>query len=984
MDPSKGVPNAEKEKRPSKQSITSLTSTQGSSSEQDGFLLNDVNFHLQTDAVQSTSTDKRPLQAALPNLRATKSEEISLAPVDEGKASSFRRTNSADANSDTRKLRIILRTEQGLAKLEQYLSNALPAEKHIPTFWYHCEQHKKLRLQMQDALSLSALEICVEHVADSAVGKVNISESLARQLVENANDASPEFFLRAQQELFWRLHELISAREGSLAVLESLGSGSLRFQTREFEASKFNSKKKVLHKALSASDERMRNVARKWRRKARSQNDTQSDVGSNNGAAVNGTNNVDVLQGVNPFAKGLGLVVHSYIWGYDDNAVLSISQHRLRRKLSQQQSKDLTVRAKVLRSWTEEQQILWTPSNRSHDGLKRDLLAANKVLSTSTGTFYWSAGHGSMYALCREGVVLYFQFQRGSPIKVTLNDSLQKKVAEFGGIKSIARTQGSARNCVAVSFLGSATIGQIRFQNGLVQMLAKARASKEFHKHWSSVNLHSSTDRSSMKKRGGGRMGSEVTTNIDNTLAVTWWPRTSVDPVCAENFLLYSVTSSSTSFQPTQCALQATRTEILGVFWGFDPKKLYLLGLDQAQHESVVTLKSFQVNLASQAFEADLTRQKNADRHSYMRSKRTSIFDDELDLKAQMTVTVTGAISTQAFTPVGDLVLIVSQGGQLVILDLKTEETEKATASIRDATAAVWHPEGALVLVAAAQRVYCFDVMLAPVWVGYADDMPQMGPFIDLDYSAEHCSIKSIVWLLDDSDLPPVEPTSPSPSPSSTTPTPTTSPRPSSSSPSSSSSSRRRERARASSIMRSHTIVVEIVGAPVIMVTFLAPQVSNGSLALPWTIRGRLATDQGTNAARLLSRLQWSENSATCFGLLAGVINHFLKRPFSPQNNETIRQAFPPMAWHIADVKADHFTMWDERIRALQRRYFTYLLSHRKLVIALDLATELRSREMCQALSVAASAIEGDRASFVATIANQAVEMISPSSVSFV
>ena len=65
-------------------------------------------------------------------------------------------------------------------------------------------------------------------------------------------------------------------------------------------------------------------------------------------------------------------------------------------------------------------------------------------------------------------------------------------------------------------------------------------------------------------------------------------------------------------------------------------------------------------------------------------------------------------------------------------------------------------------------------------------------------------------------------------------------------------------------------------------------------------------------------------------------------------------------------------------------RYFIYLLSNRKLLLALHLATEVRSRELCQALTVAASAIGGDRANFVSIIANQALEMTTPSSVSFV
>jgi len=46
-----------------------------------------------------------------------------------------------------------------------------------------------------------------------------------------------------------------------------------------------------------------------------------------------------------------------------------------------------------------------------------------------------------------------------------------------------------------------------------------------------------------------------------------------------------------------------------------------------------------------------------------------------------------------------------------------------------------------------------------------------------------------------------------------------------------------------------------------------------------------------------------------------------LCRPFSPENNNVIRESFPSFAWHIADVQNHHFTLWDARIQSLQRRY---------------------------------------------------------------
>jgi hypothetical protein len=70
-------------------------------------------------------------------------------------------------------------------------------------------------------------------------------------------------------------------------------------------------------------------------------------------------------------------------------------------------------------------------------------------------------------------------------------------------------------------------------------------------------------------------------------------------------------------------------------------------------------------------------------------------------------------------------------------------------------------------------------------------------------------------------------------------------------------------------------------------------------------------------------------------------------------------------------------------------RYFNYLLINNKLLLALFLATELQSRQLCLALSAAAEQRSGETAKFVALTARAAhdlrvAECTSPVSVSFV
>lgn len=65
----------------------------------------------------------------------------------------------------------------------------------------------------------------------------------------------------------------------------------------------------------------------------------------------------------------------------------------------------------------------------------------------------------------------------------------------------------------------------------------------------------------------------------------------------------------------------------------------------------------------------------------------------------------------------------------------------------------------------------------------------------------------------------------------------------------------------------------------------------------------------------MLRRTDWTGETADAFGVLSDVVNHFLVQPFSPQNNNAIREAFPSFAWDIADVEPQNYTLWDSRIQ---------------------------------------------------------------------
>ena len=67
--------------------------------------------------------------------------------------------------------------------------------------------------------------------------------------------------------------------------------------------------------------------------------------------------------------------------------------------------------------------------------------------------------------------------------------------------------------------------------------------------------------------------------------------------------------------------------------------------------------------------------------------------DEALENKTTLTTVVKGSVAAHAFTPVGNMALVVSHSGHMCLLDPSSNRLAETSHPIRGCTSAVWHPE---------------------------------------------------------------------------------------------------------------------------------------------------------------------------------------------------------------------------------------------------------------------------------------------------
>eukprot|EP00041_Stephanoeca_diplocostata_P032942 m.1073745 g.1073745 ORF g.1073745 m.1073745 type:complete len:862 (-) comp24236_c0_seq7:3102-5687(-) len=847
-------------------------------------------------------------------------------------------------------LRNLLRTEYGLQKIQRFLERQFPDDRFIPQFWFECEHHRQL--QGSENLSMSALEICVKYLSATAECKVILNHGLCQQLVSHAQDGGQAFFERAQQEIFWKIYRIFSLHPSAFTELASADSstsvaeGPVVFERRpaaDADMSKFKSRQKALRRALSAEKDTFK---RPRRRKVPKRRTGSAAVMLPSGPTRDDDDGrVSPIQVVSAklFVHGLSMMVHCHVLDYDDVTAehvggLELGIHSYHRKLGKRETEHPMVRRR--REWSERLGDVWTPSNSRHEGLKSALISANEHMETSPVQYTFSESKGVVYTVCKDGAIVKFTFtDRGALERVTFDAALQSKVRDYGAITSMVRGSGG----ILFRLAGIGTVGRLQlYSDGSTAVELNARERDMFM-------YHSLQDLSAM--RGGsspaGRHGGYVRANRAGTVIASWWPSAAVNAAVTHNVVLSFVDVSRPQWDV--CSLEAFQSvsEVVDVFWGEQASDLFVLSTDVSPtFDSVITLKHYSVAISSKRGVAHGSDLAGGSLRSMKGHADTLASVTKLNTT---TAVLGGGISVHAYSSASNLLVLVGQGGDIMILDPSSQETIEALGDFREPSAVSWHPHGVIIAIAAQNKVYLYDAVLVPLVVSVAGEEPVPAPSLTLPFALDPSTmaVQSLCWS-HDQNIPPEA----------------------------------LEMAGLSAAC--NQLIVTVQGFPLIVLRFVVDGPEPHFMRMKWAITGRLACNQGADAAKLLRRVDWKDDTAVAFGLLSDVVNHFLVQPFSPQNNNAIREAFPSFAWDIADVEPQSYTMWDSRIQALQRRYFQYLLSNRKLVLALYLATELRSREMCLALATAADDLDGERARFVAITARTAWKMTDASTVSFV
>lgn len=633
------------------------------------------------------------------------------------------------------------------------------------------------------------------------------------------------------------------------------------------------------------------------------------------------------------------LLAHCDVWDYadlcsEDIVGMELGVHTFHRKMSKREEEHPILHE--CRERAEKLGKLWTPTNSKHEGLKSALIAANEHIAVTPPLLLFGGSHDGPSILFRDGsIVSYVTNQAGRLAQVSLDTSLQGKIRDYGGLSDASFLPKVG---LLVRFVGLPGVSRIRLVAGgaaqLEHGVSGGSTPKLERKHQSSMTAIDPT---------AARRGGFVEVHPSGTTAVTWWPHPIVTMTSTDNVLISHIRSSP-GFTSKVVQRFETTTEIVRVFWGLQPTILYILNVEvSSTFDSIVTLRQYTVLAPRTGGTPGDTSPGRATSGPLLTvpgtpTSPTGGAPPRVD--HSITAVMAGGTAVYAPCPVSDRMLVVGQHGSLLLIDIKAQDTLHGRGKFELPTTASWHPAGVVVAIAAANRIHLFDSMLAPLRSSWVGEEPS--PHSALRLPIDSPNVYTLLWT------------------------------------------NIGERGGRPSESATNFLVVGAAECPLIVVEFLMKGPAAHFMRYRWAVKGRLAAGQGKEAVRLLSRLDWRSDIASSFRLLTDVVNHFVSLPFSQENNECIRDAFPPFSWHISDIQHQQYTMWDSRIQALQRRYFQFLLAEKKLTLALYFAAELRSREMLDSLLTFAEKQEGDVAQFVAIVSRAAYALTASVTVGFV
>lgn len=627
------------------------------------------------------------------------------------------------------------------------------------------------------------------------------------------------------------------------------------------------------------------------------------------------------------------------VWDYadlctDEIVGMELGIHTFHRKLSKRGEEHPILHE--ARARAERLGKLWTPSNSKHEGLKSALIAANEHIAVTPPLLLFSGPHDGASIFFRDGsIISYVVNLSGRLTHVNLDTSLQGKVRDYGGISDATFLPSIG---LLVRFVGLPGTTRIRLVVGGAAQLEHGVHGGSTPRGGNTPRLdRKHTSSASMTVPTPARRGGSVVVHPSGKAAVAWWSHPTVNLNRADNVVIYDM-SATPCFTSRVAQQFQSSAEVVAVFWGAQPMMgyvLYVLSVEvSSTFDSIVTLRSYSIARPSAAAKGDVSPGSTAASSASSSGATTPPVDQ------CSTAVMAGGTAVYAACPVSDRVLVVGQHGALLVIDAKGQDVN-GRGNFALPTAASWHPAGVVVAIAASSRIYLFDSMLAPLRASWSGETLSPQPSLRLPIESSN-NVYGLMWttLAEQTGRPADSAT--------------------------------------------NFLVVGAVDRPLAVVEFLIKGPSVHFLRYRWAVKGRLAAGQGKAAVKLLSRLDWRNDVAASFRLLTDVINHFISLPFSQENDECIREAFPPFSWHISDIQHQQYTMWDSRIQALQRRYFQFLLAEKKLTLALYFAAELRSREMLDSLLSFAEKQDGDRAQFVAIVARAAYERTASVTVGFV
>eukprot|EP00054_Salpingoeca_dolichothecata_P023984 m.161759 g.161759 ORF g.161759 m.161759 type:complete len:1075 (+) comp24864_c0_seq3:65-3289(+) len=841
---------------------------------------------------------------------------------------------------DPGQLVAILKDPEGRVAFKTYLGTE--DEDASILFWEAVEEHKKLR--GVDGLRRSAVETCQQFIVRGAPHMVRVSASLAAQLQDNAGHADVGFFERGQKEAFWRMSRhfipfLQSEAYKTWKAGGDLGAVSKSATVTNVDASPRQRSKTAGHKpkslvrSWSSTSARHRKPTRGFMGK-KSKNKkvrTPARRGSiRHRSTLMGLALETLCEGGTP-----ALLVHCHVWDILKQfpKELRLGIHCYYDKPSKKVVEPVALRSR--RTWAEKNAISWVlPNSRpaklsSHVNDYLDIAANKRPVMV-----HWHNSRTARVLFDNATIVTFITKQASGDLdRVILDTSLATKLQDKNYQNIIDAC--FLKNGIILSFIHKPAIAFLQYDPDNQDIYAKSYSGT------AKVNFCDSV----LGEYQKGRPGAYLTLNCDESVAVAWWPRGDPDFLSIGHVVMMSVNKADGMLYPRCCT--RPDAQIYACFFSkLLPSTLYVVNSDSSfVGDNILQFCTYATKSAEEPM-------SSAKAIRYYQLKRSSPMGPKhhIDFMDSALVPLRSPLATLALSNNERHMLYACLGGDIMLAGAATETPLRRETALQDPVSVTWAPTDAFALVATRQgTIQCFDVALIPLWFSIANEELIAQPFLDVStFGAAFPGLEFASWGPFDQE---------------------------------------KVEGEESNNKGGDQALFFCSTGPAILMRVPVGVRSGYSLGLPQLVADRLSQDQPETAIQLLQRMDWNHLPEKCYASMVDVIDYLLKQPFSLKLNNLIRAAFPSFSWHISDVSHAVFSQYHAKIHALQWRYFNYLLRYNEFMLSLQLATELRSHEMCMALHLALREYNGRRARVIAAVAFSAYQLchkMSSSNESFV